>query len=97
MSDEKLPDEIEPDLVDLTEWHTRMRVATKILSDLHSAFLFASYQQLYRIKRPERFRDIGKRLSELTLDIVGIQDEVGGIVNEKIDEVYGTEEVNANS
>ena len=86
-----IPDEIEPDLVDLAEWHTRMRVATKILSELHSPLLFANYQQRYRIKRPKQFQDIGKRLSELTLDVIRIQDELGELVNDEIEKVYPEE------
>jgi hypothetical protein len=91
---EEIPNEIEPDLVDVTEWHTRMRVATKILSDLHAPLLHTSYRQRYRVKRTERFRELGNRLSELTLDVLGLQDELGRIVNEKVDEAFPEEDTN---
>lgn len=90
--EDEVPSEIAPDLVDLTDWHTRMTVATKILSDLHSPLLWATYRKRYRVKRPEKFREIGDRLSKLTLEILGIQDELAELVNEEIDEVYPMEE-----
>ena len=89
MTDEE--HEAEFDLVDLTALHTRMRVATRLLSDLHSPLLWKGKPGC-RVMRPGRYQDIGKRLSQLTLDIIRIQDEVGAIVNEKIDEVYGGED-----
>jgi len=90
--DEEIPDKIVPDLVDLTEWHTRLSVATKILADLHSPMLWASYRKRYRIRRPEQFREIGKRLSELTLDVIGIQDELAVLLNEENRKAYGGED-----
>ena len=93
MSDEEeIPTEIAPDLVDLTEFHTRMSVATKILSDLHSPMLWTSYRKRYRIKRPEQFREIGKRLSEATLDVIRIQDELAELLNEESRKVYEGDE-----
>jgi hypothetical protein len=91
VSEEGVPSEIEPDLVDLVEWHTRMSVATKILSDLHSPLLWANFQKRYRVKRPEEFREIGKRLSNLTLEVIGIQDEIAHLLNAEIHEVYPEE------
>lgn len=84
-------DEAEFDLVELTELHTRLSVATRMIGDLYPALLRKASPGRF-VERPGRYQEIGHRIAALNLETVCLQDKLGAILNEKIDELNGVQD-----
>ena len=94
MTDKKSTSEHEAEfhLADLAILWGELRASTRTLGTIYSKLMWANLPDRRRVRRPDRFFEIGERMAQLDMQIAGIQDEIGAIINEKVAEDYGEDD-----
>lgn len=73
-------------LADLAILWGELRASTRTIGTIYSRLMWADIDR--RVRRPDRYFEIGERMAQLDIQIAGIQDEIGAILNEKVAEDY---------
>lgn len=92
MSDEHT---IEPDLVVLTQMHTRLSDSIRIIGDVERK-LMRTIAEGHVHMRPKEYKDMSDELNGGTRIVAIICDKIGEKLNEKYDKLIELEEKNEN-
>jgi hypothetical protein len=84
-SDSDAEHEAEFHIADLAILWGELRASSRACDPVYTKLMFATIGNR-RMRRPSRYYDIGERVAKLGIEMAGIQDEIGALLNEKVAE-----------